>query len=412
MTRLLAAIVVTLMVLAAPLAAQDDRPPPLPLPESQANAGGSTLADILRRQEALRESGSAIPAQVEGVEVLNPLGEDLSSPGGPTDPAIWRAVRDGTTDVSVSTGGDVAKVLVQDGGMRWLQWRAGPLRTWGGGLLIGVAALLAVFFLLRGRIRIDGGKSGVTVTRFRSFERAAHWLLAGSFILLALTGLAALFGRVVLVPLLGHEANAAILIASKWVHNNVAWPFMVALVVVFVLWVWHNVPNRTDLDWVRRGGGFFGGAHPAAKKFNFGQKLIFWSVILLGASVSASGLSLLFPFELTLFAGTFDALNATGLPGLFGGPLDSALAPQEEMQLAQLWHSIVAFVFMAIVLAHIYLGSLGMEGAYDAMGSGQVDVAWAEQHHALWLEEVRAKERAAPSRASGRSRGTTATPAE
>ena len=75
------------------------------------------------------------------------------------------------------------------------------------------------------------------------------------------------------------------------------------------------------------------------------------------------------------------------------------------MQLAQLWHAIVAFVLMAIIIAHIYIGTLGMEGAYDAMGSGEVDEAWAHQHHSIWLEEVQEKERA-------KAANTGATPAE
>ena len=390
MMRLL--VLVTLVAaLGAPAAAQLDRVPPLPQAQQNEAGGDNALSDILARQEALREGGGIVPGQPGDVPDLG--AGFAGEPGGPTDPAIWEALREGTDDVRVSAGGDVAKTLVQDGGLRYLEFRQGPLKAWGGGLLAGVAALLAVFFAIRGRIRIEGGKTGVTVTRFNSFERAAHWLLSGSFLLLGITGLLALFGRVALVPLFGHEANAGILVVSKWVHNNVAWPFMVALVVVFGLWVWHNIPNRGDLRWIRAGGGFIGHGHPPAKKFNAGQKLIFWSVIILGASVSASGVSLLFPFEVNLFAATFEKLNATGLPGLIlGGDLNTALAPQEEMQLAQLWHGIVSFVFMAIILGHIYIGSVGMEGAYDAMGSGEVDVAWAEQHHSLWLDEMRERD--------------------
>ena len=81
------------------------------------------------------------------------------------------------------------------------------------------------------------------------------------------------------------------------------------------------------------------------------------------------------------------------------GTLETALSPQEEMQYAQLWHAIVSFVLMAIVLAHIYIGSVGMEGAYDAMGSGEVDLNWAREHHSLWVEEVEAKEGKPPSTA-------------
>ena len=300
-------------------------------------------------------------------------------------------------DVSVSAGGDVAKVLVQDGGMSWYLFREGPLAKYGGYLLLGMIGLLVLFYLARGRIRVDEPLTGRTVIRFQAIERFAHWVLAGSFIVLGLTGLLVLFGRSVIAPVFGKEFNSIILTGSKIVHNNLAWPFMLALVAVFVMWVWHNIPNRTDLTWFAQAGGIIGKKHPPAKKFNAGQKIIFWSVILLGGSISLSGLSLLFPFELPLFAKTFTVLNDLGVPGLLGiAELPTELAPQEEMQLAQAWHAIVAFVLMAIIIAHIYIGSVGMEGAFDAMGTGEVDEAWAHQHHSIWLDEVKAREKNAP----------------
>jgi formate dehydrogenase subunit gamma len=165
---------------------------------------------------------------------------------------------------------------------------------------------------------------------------------------------------------------------------------------VTVLWIAHNIPNRHDLKWLAVGGGLFSkGVHPPARKFNAGQKLIFWAVVVLGISISASGLSLLFPFDLPMFAGTFRIINDLGLPGLFGfDPLPATLLPHEEMQLAQIWHAIIAFLFIAIILGHIYIGSIGMEGAFEAMGSGEVDEQWAREHHGLWVEEVQ-RERAA-----------------
>ena len=182
-------------------------------------------------------------------------------------------------------------------------------------------------------------------------------------------------------------------------HNNVAWAFIVGLVIIFVMWVAHNLPSRTDLVWIAQAGGIIGSKHPPAKKFNAGQKVIFWSVILFGASISITGVSLLFPYELPLFAKSFAIANDIGLSGLLGlGELSETLAPQEEMQLAQLWHAILAFVLMAIIVAHIYIGSIGMEGAYDAMGSGEVDEAWAKQHHSLWLEEIQQEQK--PQRAA------------
>jgi len=201
-----------------------------------------------------------------------------------------------------------------------------------------------------------------------------------------------LMGRQFIAPALGKDMNATLLVASKVIHNSISWAFMLALVMVFIFWVLHNLPSRTDLKWIAQFGGIIGSKHPPAKKFNAGQKVIFWSVIVLGASISASGLSLLFPFEMPMFAKTFAALNSMGVNDWFGAaPYPEQLSPQEDMQFAQLWHAIVAFVFMAIIIAHIYIGTVGMQGAYSAMGSGEVDETWAHQHHSIWLDEVRAK---------------------
>ena len=290
--------------------------------------------------------------------------------------------------------------------MAWYEFRAGPLRTYGGYLLVGTIGLLAIFFLIRGRIRIEHGWSGILVPRFNLVERIAHWILAVSFIVLGVTGLITLFGRFGLIDLIGKEAFATIAVGSKWLAHWIAWPFMAALVVVFLLWALRNIPNRHDLVWLMKGGGIFTKSHPPAKKFNAGQKIIFWGVMILGVSVSVSGLSLLMPFELPLFAKTFAAINATGAPGWFGyAPLPEQLTPHAEMQLAQLWHAIVAFVMMALIIAHIYIGTVGMEGAFSAMGSGKVDRNWAEEHHNLWLRELEEEGKVPPQAAA-------ATPAE
>lgn len=381
----------TFVLLAAPALAQELAQGEAPAVDRSATGGAQTLEDILARQRGEKvDSGFR---QVFGdPDSAAGIASQLGTLGGASDPDLWRALRYGKADVSVSAGGDVAKVLVQDGGMRWYAFRQGPLAVYGGYLLIGTIVALALFYLLRGRIRIDEPATGRTVLRFQAIERFAHWVLAGSFILLGVTGLLVLFGRFAIVPVFGKEANALILTTSKFVHNNFAWPFMLALVAVFVMWVWHNIPDRTDLTWFAQAGGIIGKKHPPAKKFNAGQKIIFWSVIVLGGSISMSGLSLLFPFELPLFAKTFAILNDIGAPGWIGmAPLPTELAPQEEMQLAQAWHAIVGFVLMAIIIAHIYIGSVGMEGAFDAMGTGEVDEAWAHQHHSLWLDEVKSK---------------------
>ncbi|WP_300519846.1 formate dehydrogenase subunit gamma [Aliiroseovarius sp.] len=358
--------------------------------------GAQTLEDIMARQEGLKVDDSFRSEATGDPTRAAPITGQLGTLGGVSDPELWRAMRYDTADISVQQRGPAAAVLVQDGGMVWLDFRDGPLRRYGGWLLLGTLAALALFYVIHGRIKIDDGAAGTTVTRFTAIERFGHWLLAGAFVLLGVTGLLVLFGRLFLAPTLGKEVNTALLIWSKWVHNNVAWAFIIGLVMIFVMWVVHNIPNRTDLVWLSKGGGLlFGHDHPPAKKFNAGQKIIFWSVILFGGSIALTGVSLLFPFELPLFAKSFEWLNAAGLPQMVGyGELPTVLAPQEEMQLAQAWHAILAFVLMAIVLAHIYIGSVGMEGAFDAMGSGEVDEAWAEQHHSIWLEEVKEAEAA------------------
>ena len=373
-------------------AAGNVRPPAdLPAAARPSTGGAQTLDDILRRQrgeavdDGFRRAATGDPDSAAGVS------SQLGTLGGASDSDVFRALRYGTADITVSSYNPESRVVIQDGGMWWLEFRRGPLATYGAWLLGGMLILLALFYLVRGRIRIDGPRTGRTITRFNGFERFGHWLLAGSFLLLAFTGLATLFGRKVLIPAFGHEIFSTIAIASKWIHNNVAWAFMLGLAIVILNWTLQNIPNRHDLIWLAKGGGLFSKhSHPPAKKFNAGQKIIFWLVVLLGLSISASGLSLLFPYELPMFADTFHHLNQWGISDLLGfGALPEQMSPQEEQQYAQLWHAIVGFVFMAIILAHIYLGTIGMEGAFDAMGSGEVEEQWAREHHGLWVDEVK-----------------------
>ena len=383
MLRILS-LLIFVLTFAAPVHAQEEGD------NSRAATGGAqTLEDIMRRQEGQKIDDSFRSDLTGNPDGAAPTGGQLGTLGGASDPDLWRAYRYGKADITTQSRGPAATTLMQDGGMRWLTFREGPLLSFGKYLLGGTLLLLAVFYLIRGRMRIHGEKTGRTITRFKAFERFGHWLLATSFLVLGATGLISLFGRKVLIPAFGHDAFSFIAVASKWVHNNVAWAFIVALVIVFVVWVVHNIPDRTDLRWLARAGGLFGGDHPPAKKFNAGQKLIFWAVIILGGSIAASGLSLLFPFEFNLFGHTFSTLNNWGVPGWVGmAELPYPLQPQEEMQYAQLWHALVSLVLTAIIFAHIYLGSVGMEGAFDAMGKGEVEEQWAREHHSIWAEEV------------------------
>jgi formate dehydrogenase subunit gamma len=307
---------------------------------------------------------------------------------------MWRAVREGVAG-RVTIPDQNAATLVQSEGENFRAFRNGPLSVWGGWMMLAMVVVLAVFFALRGRIRVEDGFSGHTIERFNFLERFAHWLTAVSFIVLALTGLNVLYGRYVLLPVIGPSAFSAITIWGKYAHNYVGFAFMLGLVLIFVLWVRNNLPTMTDLKWLARGGGMFvKGSHPPAYKFNAGQKLLFWFVILAGLSVSISGICLIWPFEFHPFAPTFRALN------VFGLGLPTELTALQETQLSLLWHAIVALVFITLVIAHIYIGTLGMEGAISAMTDGQVDENWAHQHHALWLEEVKEAEHQPPSGAA------------
>ncbi len=158
---------------------------------------------------------------------------------------------------------------------------------------------------------------------------------------------------------------------------------MLGVVMIFVLWVLENIPDKYDFAWLAKGGGMFKkGVHPPARKFNAGQKIIFWIVVLGGVSISFSGIALLFPFQFQAFSGTFVFLN------FFGFDLPEDLTLLQEMQLMQLWHAVLGLVLIAVIVGHIYIGTLGMQGAFDAMGSGMVDENWAREHHSIWLAEV------------------------
>ena len=298
-----------------------------------------------------------------------------------SDSDLWRYVRTGNAG-STQMKDELSAVMIQSEGDNWRAFRNGPLSNAGAFAVMGIIGLLVAFYFIRGKIRIDAGPSGDTILRFGVIDRFAHWLMAGSFVVLGITGLNLLYGRYILLPIIGKDAFAAFTTFGKYAHNYLAFAFMAGLALSFVLWVRHNVPNRGDLAWLKAGGGIFKkGVHPPARKFNAGQKIIFWAVMIGGLSVSLSGIALLFPFQTSMFADTFALLNVIG----FNLPTD--LTGMQEQQLNQLWHGIVSMALMTMIIAHIYIDSVGMEGAIAAMNTGHVDRNWAKEHHSLWVEE-------------------------
>jgi formate dehydrogenase subunit gamma len=316
--------------------------------------------------------------------------------GAAADAELWRQIRHGLRG-TVAGENPGSGLLIQSEGHYWEETRSGPLMMYSSWAILGVIMLLALFFAVRGRIRIDHGPSGRTMKRFSDIERAGHWFLASSFIVLALTGLNFLFGRSLLIPIIGKDAFASITMFGKLIHNYVAFAFMASIVMVAVLWIAHNIPNRHDIVWLLRGGGLFGGGHPKARKFNAGQKILFWMIVLCGISISVSGWALLYPFQTHMFGATFGLFNSW-----LGTSLPTDLTPIQEQQYQALWHIIMAVFMIAVVIAHIYIGTVGMEGASAAMTSGEVDVNWAKEHHSLWVEEVEAEKRELSSSAGGK----------
>jgi formate dehydrogenase subunit gamma len=257
-----------------------------------------------------------------------------------------------------------SSVLMQPAGREWREFRNVALRWIGGVAILGMLAVLVIFYLTRGMVRLESGRSGRTIVRFSLFERFVHWMTATCFVVLAISGLNITFGRPLLLPLIGHEAFSEWSQWAKYAHNYLSFPFTIGVVLIFLMWIAGNVPNKADVDWIKRRGGMVGHDHPPAYRFNAGQKAIYWIVVIGGGLVAATGYVLMFPFYLS------------GIEG---------------MQFAQIVHSIVAMLFIAAMLAHIYIGTIGMEGAFEAMGSGTVDVNWAKEHHGLWLEEQNAR---------------------
>jgi formate dehydrogenase subunit gamma len=265
-------------------------------------------------------------------------------------------------------------------GRNWQEFHNVTLRWIGGIAILGMLAILLIFYLSRGMVMIKSGRSGRKIVRFNAFERFVHWMTATCFIILGISGLNITFGRPLLLPLLGPDAFTTWSELAKYSHNYLSFPFTLGVVLIFLMWIGGNIPNAVDVEWFKRGGGIVGDDHPPAYRFNGGQKAIYWIVVLGGAGVAITGYALMFPF--------------------YGTDIDA-------MQYAQMVHAVVAMLFVAAMLGHIYIGTIGMEGAFEAMGEGTVDVNWAKEHHSLWLEAERA--RTGPNQSQ---RQPMATPAE
>jgi formate dehydrogenase subunit gamma len=291
---------------------------------------------------------------------------------------VLKALQGGRVAGRITIPDQQAASLIQPGGRSWRDFHNVTLAWVGGIAVAGMLGLLVVFRLMKGRIPVEGGLAGRTIQRFNGLERANHWMVASTFIILAISGLNLTFGRHILLPVVGPDAFAAVSQWGKYAHNFLAFPFTLGIVVMLLIWVKDNIPNGRDVTWFASGGGLVGHAHPDSERFNGGQKGVFWLTVLGGGAVAVTGYMLVFPFFFTDIAG---------------------------MQLSHIIHSIVSVLMIAAMLAHIYIGSIGMEGASAAMTTGQVDLNWAKQHHNLWVEQEMAKGRGAAPPSGAKAAG-------
>jgi formate dehydrogenase subunit gamma len=290
----------------------------------------------------------------------------VAAQGGPTaatsEQQLMQQLKGGVIAGQVSIPDKKAGNLIHPAGREWRTFHTVTLKWIGGIAILGMIALLVIFYLWRGTMKIEGGRSGRTMVRFNGFERFVHWLTATTFIILGLTGLNITFGRSLLLPWMGPQAFSTWSEWSKYTHNYLSFAFTIGVVLAFLIWIGQNFPTAADIEWLKAGGGMGKGhAKAPAHKFNAGQKLLYWFIVIGGAAMIISGYMLMFPFYYGMGVG--------------------------DMELAEVFHGIVGVLFIALILAHIYLGTLGMEGAFEAMSQGTVDLNWAKEHHNLWVEE-------------------------
>jgi formate dehydrogenase subunit gamma len=328
-------------------------------------AGGVVLAAAL----AVPLTGAA---QSQDDTAKQQAERQLVQPGN--NAPVWRDVRSGDPGYT-SIKGQETNVLIQPtmrlpgqpaltGGEAWRLFRNGLITPIGGWLLAAIVVLIGAFYLWKGPVKLHGKPTGRLIERFTAVQRYAHWLMGISFVILAITGIVILLGKYVLLPVIGYTLFAWLTNLSKNVHNFVGPLFVISLVFFIVLYIKDNLPKAYDFKWFASFGGMFGGKHVPSGRFNAGEKAWFWiGVVVLSLVVSVTGLILNFP--------NFDQTRSV-------------------MIQANIIHAIAAVAVIALALGHIYMGTIGVEGAYGSMRNGYVDEAWAKEHHQLWYEDVKA----------------------
>jgi len=290
---------------------------------------------------------------------------------------MWRQVSGGITGFTslpveeAPEAGNLIQRFVQypgshytNAGEAWRQTRNNLIIPYGAALLFVTLLALAIYYFAHGPIGLHERETGRKIERFTPFERATHWSNATAFIVLAVSGLVMAFGKFFLLPIIGGALFGWLTYVLKTIHNFVGPLFVLTTIFMIFTFFRDNLPQKGDMTWFRRGGGLFGGREPPSNRFNAGEKVVFWAgVLLLGTFVIASGLFL-------------DKL----LPGF--------VYTRGQMQIAHMVHATATLLMIAMIMGHIYIGTLGMRGAYSAMRGGYVDETWAREHHELWYDDI------------------------
>ncbi|MGO9139131.1 MAG: formate dehydrogenase subunit gamma [Syntrophales bacterium] len=310
----------------------------------------------VKRTVSLFVLGTLLIFLMTGIFYWHAVGADVSNPRA----NFWRVVREGFPGFTkVSTVGH--RILIVNSGENWREFRNGLLMPFSQWIIAIALVVMGVFYWRIGPDRLKKPLSGVKIERYRPWERIMHWSTAVLFIIMAITGLSLLLGRIFLIPVFGHWADSGYLQASKVLHNYCGPLLLVGIFLEFIFWVRYNIPKKMDLDWFKNMGGYVsGGPRPHIGKVNAGEKGWFWLIAIFGTTVGITGIILDFPlWEQTRFT----------------------------MQLSHAIHAVVAVLFVTASLGHIYMGTVGVEGAFDGMWTGSVDTEWAQEHSDLWYKE-------------------------
>ena len=292
-----------------------------------------------------------------GIFYWQAIGEDISNPRG----NFWRVVRGGQAAYS-STPQQGHTVLIVNSGENWREIRNGVIARFSPWVFAIALMVIGLLYIVVGQEKLEKPRSGVMIKRYSFGERLMHWSTALLFIIMALTGLNLLLGRVALIPIFGHPVVSGYLQASKVLHNYCGPLLLAGIFLEFVIWVRYSIPRKYDLQWFKNMGGMIGhGPRSHIGMINGGEKAWFWLVFIFGAAVGITGVLLDFP--------------------IWG-------QTRFTMEVSHVIHAGVAVLFVTASLAHIYMGTLGVEGAFEAMWTGYVDAVWAEQNHDLWYEDI------------------------